>query len=114
MLSGEARYRLLLQVAEAANSSLDMTGVLEEVGRVLEPLVALDAIAIVTVDGAELRPHAIHIRGVAARQGETVPGSIARALDLSREEYEARYGRPIALAGSGTELVGRTGRAEVQ
>ena len=114
MLSGEDRYRLLLQVAEAANSSLDMTGVLEEVGRVLEPLVAVDAIAIVTVDGAELRPHAIHIRGVAARRGESVHGSIARALDLSREEYEARYGRPIALAGSGTEVVGRTGRAEVQ
>ncbi len=114
MLSGEARYRLLLQVAEAANSSLDMTGVLEETARVLEPLVSVDAIAIVTVDGAELRPHAIHIRGMAARHGETVHGSIARALDMSREEYEARYGRPIALAGSGTELVGRTGRAEVQ
>src|SRR5512135_2284954 len=27
-------------------------------------------------------------------------------------EYEARYGRPMALPGSGTELVGRTGRAD--
>ena len=114
MLSGEDRYPLLLQVAEAANSSLDMTGVLEEVARVLEPLVAVDAVAIVTVDGGEVRPHAIHIRGVAARQGESVHGSIARALDLSREEYEARYGRPIALAGSGTQVVGRTGRAEIR
>jgi formate hydrogenlyase transcriptional activator len=113
IVSPEDKYRLLLHVAEAANAHLDLFGVLEEVDAALVPLVALDGIGIVTVNGEELRPHAIHVRGMAPKHGETFDGRVARALDLSMEEYEARYGRPMSLPGSGTELVGRTGRADV-
>jgi formate hydrogenlyase transcriptional activator len=109
----EAKYKLLLQVAEAANSALDLSGVLEEVDAVLAPLVSLDAVGIVTVDGERLRPHSIHIRGIEPRSGESFENRMARALDLSPLEYESRYGRPMALPGSGTEYVGRTGRADV-
>ena len=109
----EAKYRLLLQIAEAANSALDLSGVLAAVDDVLAPVVALDALGVATVDGQRIRPHSIHIRGVAAMRGESFDTRIARALDLSLEDYEARYGRPMALPGSGTELVGRTGRADV-
>jgi formate hydrogenlyase transcriptional activator len=109
----EDKYRLLLQVAEAANAALDLSGVLEEVDAVLAPLVSLDAVGIATVDGKKLRPHSIHIRGIEPKSGESFDRRMARALDMPPLEYEARYGRPMTLPGSGTELVGRTGRADV-
>jgi formate hydrogenlyase transcriptional activator len=113
MVSAEERYRLLLQVAEAANARLDLSGVLQEVDAVLAPLVELDAMGIVSVDGSELRRHAVHIRGIEEQLGESFDGRVARALELSAEEFDARYGRPMVLEGSGTAFVGRTGKADV-
>jgi formate hydrogenlyase transcriptional activator len=112
IVNAEDRYRLLLQVSEAANAQLDLGGVLEELANVLVPLVDVDGIGIVTVDGERLRPHAIFVKGVESRAGESFRARIARALELSAEDYEARYGRPMPAAGSGTERVGRLGRAE--
>ena len=110
--SPEDKYRLLLQVAEAANAALDLSGVLEEVDAVLAPIVSVDAVGIATVEGEKLRPHSIYIRGIEPRAGESFDRRVARALEMPLQEYEARYGRPMALPGSGTELVGRTGRAD--
>jgi formate hydrogenlyase transcriptional activator len=110
--TSEDRYRLLLQVSEAANSQLDLGGVLEELALVLLPLVDLDGIGIVTVSGDRLRPHAIYVRGVEPISGESPRGRVVRALDLSVEEYEARYGRPMPVAGSGTAHVGTLGHAD--
>lgn len=112
MATAEDKYRLLLQVAEAANAELDLGGLLAAVSEVLAPVVPFDAVGVQTVSGAELRPHAIAIRGVEGVPGESVRERLARALEMSKEDYEARYGRPIAFAGSGTEHVGRLGRAE--
>jgi formate hydrogenlyase transcriptional activator len=109
----DARYRLLLQVAEAANSAPDLSGVLEEVDEVVAPLVSLDAVGIVSVAGDLLRVHAIHIHGVEPRTGESLDDRLARALELSSEDYGHLYGKPMALAGSGTEFVGRTGTADL-
>ncbi len=106
------QYRLLLAVSQAANAHLDLAGVLAAVADVLRPLVPIEAVGIVSVDGDELRPHAVHIQGQASRTGESMHEAVARALDLSREEYEARFGRPMAAAGSGTLRVGETGRAD--
>jgi formate hydrogenlyase transcriptional activator len=111
--TAEEKYRLLLEVAEAANAALDLSGVLEEVDAVLAPLVSVDAIGVATVEGDKLRPHSIYIRGIEPRAGESFDRRVARALEMPIQEYEARYGRPISLPGSGTELVGRTGRADV-
>jgi formate hydrogenlyase transcriptional activator len=110
--TAEDRYRLLLQVAEAVNSQLDLGGLLEELANVLVPLVDLDGMGIVTVSGDRLRPHAIFVKGVEPRSGESARARIARALDLTAEEYEARYGGPMPAAGSGTEQVARLGRAD--
>jgi formate hydrogenlyase transcriptional activator len=109
--SPEERYRLLLQVSEAANAQLDLGGVLEELANVLVPLVDVDGMGIMTLDGERLRPHAIYIRGLEPRAGESPRAHIARALDLSSDDYEARYGRSLPAAGSRTEEVGRLGRA---
>ena len=112
MTSADDKYRLLLLVAEAANAELDLGGVLQAVSDVLAPIVPFYSVGVQTVSGHELRPHAIAIRGIEGKPGETVRERIARALEMTKEEYEARYGRPIAFAGSGTEHVGRLGRAQ--
>ncbi|HET7452373.1 MAG TPA: sigma 54-interacting transcriptional regulator [Thermoanaerobaculia bacterium] len=110
--SGEEKYRLLLQVSEAANARRDLAGVLEAVARALKPFVPVDAIAAITIEGDVARTHAIHIEGVEHRPGEPVEETVARALDIPRENLGAlQSGFP--LKGTGTEFVGRTGRAYV-
>jgi formate hydrogenlyase transcriptional activator len=107
------KYRLLLMVSEAANAELDLGGVLASAAGVLTPIVQVDAIVIASIDGAGLRPHAIHIQGMDRRQGESVLDAVARALNISPREYDTRFGRMLVLQGSGTALVGETGRADV-
>jgi formate hydrogenlyase transcriptional activator len=110
--SAEEQYRILLAVSEAANAHLSLDGVLAAVAGVLRPLVTVDAIGIATLDGPLLRPHATHIEGYPQLAGMPMHEAVAKALDLSREEYEARFGRPMAFEGSGTEAVGRSRRAD--
>jgi formate hydrogenlyase transcriptional activator len=109
---GEEKYRLLLQVSEAANAQRDLAGVLEAVARALKPFVPVDAIGAITIDGSVARAHAIHIEGVGHLPGESVNEMMARALHVSREEL-AVFQHGFPLHGSGTEYVGRTGRAYV-
>jgi formate hydrogenlyase transcriptional activator len=108
----EEQYRILLAVSEAANAHLALDGVLGAVAEVLRPLLPIDAIGIATVDEQGLRPHSVHIEGQAHRSGETLHDAVARELGLSKDEYEARFGRPMALEGSGTSHVGHTGAAD--
>ena len=108
----EQQYRTLLAVSEAVNAHLSLDGVLAAVAGVLRPLVPVDALGIVTVDGETLRPHAVHIEGQAHRTGESLHEAVARLLELSRDEYEARFGRPMAFEGSGTQFVGQTRAAD--
>ena len=108
----EQQYRTLLAVSEAVNAHLSLDGVLAAVAGVLRPLVPVDALGIVTVDGETLRPHAVHIEGQTPRTGESLHEAVARLLELSRDEYEARFGRPMAFDGSGTQYVGQTRAAD--
>jgi len=110
--SGEEKYRLLLQVSEAANAQRDLAAVLDAVARALKPFVPVDAIGAITIDGEMARAHAIHIEGVDRRAGESVDELMARALGIPREQA-AILQRGFPLHGTGTEYVGRTGRAYV-
>lgn len=112
MASPADLYRTLLAVSEAANAHLSLDGVLAAVAGVLRPHVTFDAVGIATVDGNALRPHGHYIEGQSHRDGESLHDAVARALDLSAEEYEARFGRPMAFEGSGTQFVGRTTHAD--
>ena len=87
---GEEKYRLLLQVSEAANAQRDLAAVLEAVVRALKPFVPVDAIGAITVDGTIARAHAIHIEGVGHRPGEAIDEMMARALQVPREVTKAR------------------------
>jgi formate hydrogenlyase transcriptional activator len=109
---GEARYRLLLQVAEAASSQLELAGVLEAVERALRRFVPVDAVAVVSIDGNRLRPHALHVARLPRRKGEPVGRTLERAIELTGGDPESLRGA-FPLKGSATEFIGRTGRAYV-
>ena len=99
MLDSEDKYRLLLQVSEAANGQLEFAGVLDAVARALTPIVPLDAIGVVSLRDERVRIHAIHTELKAdfdPPNPKTLPGP---------------EGYPVA--GSGTEFVGKTGKAYV-
>jgi len=109
---GEEKYRLLLQVSEAANAQRDLAAVLDAVARALKSFVPVDAIGAITIDGDRARAHAIHIEGVERRPGEPVDELMARALNIPREQASVLHAG-FPLHGTGTEYVGRTGRAYV-
>jgi len=109
---GEEKYRLLLQVSEAANARRDLAGVLDAVAIALKPFVPVDAIAAITVEGSLARVHAVHIEGVERRDGESLEGMVARAIHVPPESFPP-LPPSYPLHGTGTEFVGRTGRAYV-
>jgi formate hydrogenlyase transcriptional activator len=113
-LTAEEKYRLLLEISEAANSQREIAAVLEAVANALPPSIPIEAVGVVTVEGEVLSPHAIYIKGVERREGDSWADVMARWLHLSSgEEVAPIIKPPVPLAGSGTEVVGRTGRALV-
>jgi transcriptional regulator with GAF, ATPase, and Fis domain len=69
--SAEDRYRILLEVSEAANAQLDFVAVLEAVSRVLGSVVPVDVIGVATVNGDMVRAHGIHVVGHERKGGES-------------------------------------------
>jgi formate hydrogenlyase transcriptional activator len=112
-LTAEDKYRLLLEVSEAANSQLDMAAVLEAVAHALAPSIAVGGVSVTTVEGDSLVPHALYIQGVERRQGDTFADVVARWLHIPADQMGSHMKPPVPLAGSGTEYVGRTGKAYV-
>src|SRR5882724_7457307 len=102
---GEEKYRLLLQVSEAANGQLELSGVLGAVARALKPFVPVDAIGVASTDGEVVRLRAIHIEGVERRPGEPFADVMSRALHLSADQL-AQISDGLPFHGSGTEFVG--------
>jgi hypothetical protein len=80
--SGEAKYRALLAVAEAANSRLDLSSALDAVAAAREGLVPIDAIGVRAPGSTTARPEAT---GPAfwMRSGVTPPRSERKADGLS-------------------------------
>jgi formate hydrogenlyase transcriptional activator len=113
MLTAEEKYQFLLQVSEAANSRIEIAAVLEAVVEGLEPAIHIKALAVTTTEGDAVVPHAVYIRGVERRQGDSFADIIARWVSLSGAEMPPKPHGSLPLAGTGTEHVGRTGRAWV-
>jgi len=106
----EEKYRLLLQVSEAANAQLDFAAVLDATARALTPIVPLHAVAVVTLREDRVLLHAVHIEGVPRRPGESAAETLSHAAEIERKLIPPPGGG-FPLAGSCTEYVGRTGRA---
>jgi formate hydrogenlyase transcriptional activator len=112
-LGAEARYRLLAAVSAAANSRLEIAAVLAEVAEALEPFLQVAGVSVTTIDGDSLMPHAVHVRGVEHRRGDSVADVVARWRSSHDGLPHASIPGRMPLAGSGTEHVGRTARAYV-
>lgn len=98
-------YRRLLQVSEAANSHLELAGMLESLTAAMGSVVPLDGAGVVAV-GADgmLKPYSIHVVGTQRKPGETVAQIMERVLGTMQGAAAlAAACRPIE--GSTTEYV---------
>ena len=80
----EVRYgtpssaQLILEVAKAASSHLELAEVLESLIVTLKPTSRFDAIAVFVIEGEYVRLHSLHVERVGRRPGESVESVIAR------------------------------------
>src|SRR5437867_12351889 len=99
----EVRYgiqysgQLILDVAKAASSHLELTEVLESLIVALKPTIRFDAISVFVIEGEYVRLHSLHVERVGRRPGESVESVVARAassvnLPVKRSE-ERRVGK---------------------
>jgi formate hydrogenlyase transcriptional activator len=109
LFSVEERYRILLEVSEAANAQLDFVAILEAVSRVLGSVVPVDVIGVATVNGDMVRAHGFHVVGHERKGGESFVDAAARGFNVAPDKLPTYF----PLAGSAAELVARTGRAYV-
>ena len=93
--SGEAKYRALLAVAEAANSRRDLSSVLDAVAAALTGLVPIDGIGVITREGETLRTLAIHHPGEPRRDDES-SGEYVRRITEARGVVRDRPDGPLA------------------
>jgi formate hydrogenlyase transcriptional activator len=127
--TGEAKYRALLDVAEAANLHLDLSTVLDSVSAALRDLVPIDAIGVITRDGETFRPLAAYHRDLRPDEDESdiafarrlagdslgrrteggaAPGAVFAQLEETRQSLVFRD-VPGEPAFSGHALVDRYG-----
>jgi formate hydrogenlyase transcriptional activator len=84
----ERNYRLLLEVAEAANSQLDLDGVLEAVAGAIKPLVWVDAVSVAIPSGDE-NVRVLALYGTRIRKpGELMGRALNRLLAIRPENLE--------------------------
>jgi len=80
----EVRYgtpssaQLILEVAKAASSDLELAEVLESLIVALKPTSRFDAITVFVIEGEYVRLHSLHVERVGRRPGESVESVIAR------------------------------------
>jgi formate hydrogenlyase transcriptional activator len=75
----ESSAQLILEVAKAASSHLELAEVLEALIVALKPTSRFDAIAVTVIEGEYTRLHSLHVDRVDRRPGESVESIIARA-----------------------------------
>jgi formate hydrogenlyase transcriptional activator len=71
--------QLILEVAKAASSHLELAEVLESLIVALKPTIRFDAIDVFVIEGEYVRLHSLHVERVGRRPGESVESVIARA-----------------------------------
>jgi formate hydrogenlyase transcriptional activator len=86
----ESRAQLLLDVAKAAGSHLELSDVLEALAIGLRPIIRFDAIAVVVIEGEYSHVHALYHDGMERKPGESNRSFVARIiLDLAPDPKSA-------------------------
>lgn len=113
IVTTEDRYRLLLEISRIVNAPLGLQDVTDAVGKALQPLAAVDAIVLLTVENGRIIHRSIHVPDAERREGDTFRDIAARTLGLTSEEAEAKLPIERLLAGSNLEHAFSTGRPYV-
>ena len=74
----QSSARLILDVAKAASSHLDLPEVLEALIVALKPTIRFDAISVFVIEDGFVRLHSLHVERVGRRPGESVESVVAR------------------------------------
>src|SRR5216117_3066631 len=74
----QSSAQLILDVAKAASSHLELAEVLESLIVSLKPTIRFDAVAVSVIEGEYVRLHSLHVKRVGRRPGESVESVIAR------------------------------------
>ena len=98
--TGEAKYRAILAVAEAANAHLDLSAVLDAVAVALEALVPVDGIGVVARDGGALRPLGAYFRATPRRSDESGAAYVDRLVTGEDEELAREMRASLELLES--------------
>src|SRR5213596_1622685 len=97
----EVRYgtpssaQLILEVAKAASSDLELAEVLESLIVALKPTSRFDAIAVFVIEGEYVRLHSLHVERVGRRPGESVESVIARVASTVNLASKAVLKHPL-------------------
>src|SRR5215813_11976261 len=76
----QSSAQLILDVAKAASSHLDLAEVLEALIVALKPTIRFAGIGVIVIEGQYARLHWIHLEPVGCRLGESVESVAARAV----------------------------------
>src|SRR5438034_10486081 len=74
----QSSAQLILDVAKAASSHLELAEVLESLVLALKPTIRFDAISVFVIEGEYTRLHSLHVERVGRRPGESVESLVAR------------------------------------
>ena len=93
---GAQSSALILDVAKAASSHLELAAVLESLTVALKPIIRFHAIAVFVNEGEHVRMHSLHVEGIGRRPGESVESVFARATGSGNLPPKATMSQPAS------------------
>jgi formate hydrogenlyase transcriptional activator len=76
----ETSAHIILEVAKAISSHLDLTDVLEALVASIKPTVAFDAVSVVVLDGEHAKLQSLHIEKLVRKSNESVQSLLQRSI----------------------------------
>src|SRR5581483_1766030 len=104
-----AAYELLLEIARAANSHLELPAVLAAAVKCLGSKVSLDGIAVTSVHGDQVCPHWLYSVRTEVNPGDSFQTVVSRVLKVPLTQIDRRVPRSLPFSGSAAEHMLRSG-----
>src|SRR5205823_957001 len=92
----QSSAQLIIDVAKAAGSHLDLAEVLESLIGALKPTIRFHAIAVFVIEGENTRLHSLHVEGVGRKPGESVESVVARAASSAHVPPKPVLRQPLS------------------
>lgn len=74
----EKKAQIILEVAQAIGTQLEMSDLLAALNNTLKPIVHFDAISILILKGETVTPYWVHVEGLSRGPGESVASLLGR------------------------------------